>query len=277
VVAFVADLMVLARIEAACERLGFEVRDIASAESIAPDTELWAAKQTAEPVFGRDAILVDTLTQWQPALLLFDLSNAAVPWPNWIATLRSGPATKRIPIIAFGPHIDQAALELAADRGADLAVPRSRFMSAMPRLISENARVIDRTALESECAQGLSELAMRGLSAFNQGDYFEAHEHLEDAWNEEEGPTQELYRGILQVAVAYLQIQRGNFVGAVKMFLRARQWLEPLPEWCRGVNVGLLRVDAEAARLAVMELGPLRLNEFDPSVFRPVEFEDGRS
>jgi hypothetical protein len=70
--------------------------------------------------------------------------------------------------------------------------------------------------------------------------------------------------------VAYLQITRHNHSGALKMFLRMRQWLDPLPDECRGVNVAQLRADALAARAALEALGPERIGEFDPALFKPL-------
>jgi hypothetical protein len=87
-------------------------------------------------------------------------------------------------------------------------------------------------------------------------------------------PGRELYRAILQVAVAYLQIERGNYAGAMKMFLRLRQWIDPLPETCRGVNVAQLRADAWRARETLIALGKDRIGEFDRELFKPVIYRD---
>ena len=82
----------------------------------------------------------------------------------------------------------------------------------------------------------------------------------------------ELYRAILQVAVAYLQIERRNYNGAVKMFLRLRQWIEPLPEVCRGVEVGRLRRDARRVYERLVELGPQQIEQLERSLFTPVRY-----
>ena len=87
------------------------------------------------------------------------------------------------------------------------------------------------------CEGDLPRMASYGLELFNRGEYFEAHEELEMAWRDETGPVRELYRGILQIAVAYLHIQRGNYRGAVKMFFRSRTWLDPFPDTCRGIDL----------------------------------------
>ncbi len=126
--------------------------------------------------------------------------------------------------------------------------------------------------LEQTCQAPLSQMALQGLQLYNQGEYFEAHEALEAAWRRDQTPGRELYQGVLQVGIAYLQIERGNYNGALKMFLRARQWLDPLPDQCRGVEVKQLRQDAQRAQAVLKALGRERIAEFDRTLFKPVIF-----
>jgi predicted metal-dependent hydrolase len=79
-----------------------------------------------------------------------------------------------------------------------------------------------------------------------------------------------MYQGILQVGVAYYQVQRKNYVGARKLFQRAWQYLTVLPDWCQGVDIARLRADAQVALAELERLGPERIAEFDPAFFKPV-------
>jgi hypothetical protein len=72
--------------------------------------------------------------------------------------------------------------------------------------------------------------------------------------------------------VAYLQIERGNYNGAVKMFLRMRQWIDPLPDQCRGVDVASLRADAYAVQSLLLSQGRERIAGFDRGLFKPVRY-----
>ena len=270
ILAFVSDLYFSPRIESAAEGIGFQVRLIEVANQIAPFDPTTPDKQPAEHLEGQTGMLIEKVTTWQPALMIFDLNNAGVPWESWIPLLKSSPATRRIPILAFGSHMDVATMTRAKEVGTDAVLARSAFVSDLPNLIRKYARVPDRGAISEACEGELSELAVEGIRLFNEGEYFEAHEVLEHAWNEDASAAKELYRAILQVAVAYLQIERGNYRGAVKMFLRMRQWLEPLPDVCRGVDVGQLRVDARGVEARVLELGEARMGELDRGVFQPV-------
>jgi predicted metal-dependent hydrolase len=122
------------------------------------------------------------------------------------------------------------------------------------------------------CNGSLHPQAIIGLELFNSREYFEAHEALEAAWREETGSIRGLYKGILQVAVAYLHIQRGNYVGARKMFHRCRLWLDPFPDICRGINVSQFKRDYQAVESLLVRLGPDALHDLDLDQLKPVVY-----
>lgn len=129
-------------------------------------------------------------------------------------------------------------------------------------------------SLDSLCDVPLHPQAAEGLRLFNAGEYFEAHEALEDAWNAEKGKVRDLYRGILQTAVVYLHITRGNYPGAVKVYARSQRWLKDWPEVCRGIEVGKLRRDAEAVINEVKRLGLEKISQFDKSLLRHIAWDE---
>jgi uncharacterized protein len=57
-----------------------------------------------------------------------------------------------------------------------------------------------------------------GVRLFNQGDYFEAHEHWEDAWNDASRGERDFYKGLIQAAVALCHFYNGNARGARRLF-----------------------------------------------------------
>lgn len=270
IMAFVADLMFTMRIAKVAEHIGYDAVWIESA------TQLESLGQRDEPEFlgeqlhGHEGRLFEEIVKIQPALLLFDLNNAEIPWRDWIALLKSAAATRRIPVMCFGSHEDVTSMTAAKSVGADVVLARSRFTSDMPALFQRYARIPDRLALDEACGEPLSELAREGIERFNRGDYYPAHDALEEAWVVDQGPGRDLYRGILQVGIAYYQIERGNYRGAIKMLLRVRQWLSPLPAICRGVDVSALRADVERVYAALVALGPDKIDEFDRALFGPV-------
>ena len=126
----------------------------------------------------------------------------------------------------------------------------------------------------SNCQGPLHPRARAGIQLFNAGRYFDAHEELEAAWREEKGKVRQLYQGILEAAVTYLHITRGNYPGAMKVFGRSMRWLKDWPETCRGVDVGQLRMDLHEAVTEVQRLGPVRIAEFSQSLLKPVIWRD---
>ena len=271
IVGFVADLMFKVQIESVVQRLDYQMRWIERPSDLAPADPDAPAESPGELLHGQGGALFSQLSKWQPVLLIFDLNNEQIPWRHWIASLKSSPATRRIPILCFGSHVDTDTLVAAKEMGADTVVARSRFSSAMPDLIRQNSRGKDKAALEETCALPLADLARQGIEMFNNGHYYECHDFLEEAWMADESAGRDLYRGILQVGIAYYQIERGNYRGALKMLLRVRQWLDPLPAICRQVNIARLREDVERVQQALEKLGPEEFSAIDRALFRPIE------
>lgn len=270
IVGFVADLFFVSRIENVALGVGYPLQWFERIEQVAVASLDTPFHPLTEYQSVPNAELLGLLTHIQPSLVIFDLSNTEIPWKEWIAVIKSDPATRRIPVICFGSHVDIQGFQAAKHAGADYVFPRSVFVRELPRLIGKYAHIPDYEGIDDACDELLSDVAKYGLMLFNKGEYFEAHEYLEEAWKEDNTPGRELYRAILQVAVAYLQIERKNYNSALKMFLRLRQWMYPLPGKCRGVNIDQLREDIFRVQQVLIALGKERIGEFDRQMFKPV-------
>jgi uncharacterized protein len=124
---------------------------------------------------------------------------------------------------------------------------------------------------EFDCDAPLHPEVLHGIELFNAGEYFEAHEALETAWRDEPGPIRGLYQGILQVAVTYLHIQRGNYGGATKVAARCKPKLNQYPDTCRGVDIASLRSNLDSVMGVLIRLGPERIHAFDAGLFGKIE------
>ena len=80
-------------------------------------------------------------------------------------------------------------------------------------------------------------LYLAGVALFNVREFFEAHEVLEDLWNECAQPDRRFYQAVLQAAVALYHFGNSNLRGSVKLFRSARAYMDPYPE----VHLGLDR------------------------------------
>jgi predicted metal-dependent hydrolase len=271
ILAFCGDLFLLPRLEDAARSLGYHIRPIERPEDIGAGGE--PARRSVpltEPLEGPDSVLVRHLAEIRPALLLFDLTSQSIPWERWMQVLKTSAATRRVPIVAFGPHVDHEILDRANRAGADLVLTRGAMQATLADVLREWAVVADEEAIRQSCGGSRSALAEEGIDHMKAGDFFEAHESLEKAWMAEPGPPGYLYRSMLQVAVAYLHIERGNYRGAAKLLLRLHQWLDPLPAHCRGVDVETLKANVRELQDALDRLGPDNLAELDPNLIRPI-------
>jgi predicted metal-dependent hydrolase len=126
----------------------------------------------------------------------------------------------------------------------------------------------------TDCEGMLHPRALVGIHLLNARKYFEAHEELEAAWKEERGRVRDLYQGILEAAVTYLHIVRGNYPGAIKVYARSMRWLKSWQNTCRGVDVEQLRIDLRAVMAELERLGETRIAEFDRGLLKPVIWKE---
>jgi predicted metal-dependent hydrolase len=105
-----------------------------------------------------------------------------------------------------------------------------------------------------------------GLELIRRGEYFAAHEVLEDVWRAAEPEERDFYQGLVHVAVAWYQAGRGNRIGCERQLEKAARRLGPYAPMHRGVDVAGL-VEQVRAATAVVEGGSLRL----PTLELPAE------
>jgi uncharacterized protein len=94
----------------------------------------------------------------------------------------------------------------------------------------------------------------RGLELIRGGEFFAAHEVLEDAWRAAEPAERDFYQGLVHVAVAWYQAGRGNPVGCERQLEKAARRLGAYAPAHRGLDVAALLASVEAARGRFPEL-----------------------
>jgi hypothetical protein len=123
--------------------------------------------------------------------------------------------------------------------------PPGREPIILPPLMSESTthppQDPDRSALKE------------GARLYNQGEYFDAHEVLEDPWRELTGADREIYQGIIQVAMGYRHATREKWKSAGVLIRKGLGRLErhretwdflPLTDFVAEVNATLPWLDA---------------------------------
>jgi uncharacterized protein len=91
----------------------------------------------------------------------------------------------------------------------------------------------------------------QGLQLIRDGDYFEAHEELEDEWRAAPAAERDFLQGLVHVAVAWLHAERGNRNGCERQLVKAERRLGGYRPRHRGVDVDRILDDVSAARRLV--------------------------
>ena len=97
-----------------------------------------------------------------------------------------------------------------------------------------------------------------GIALIQSGRYFEAHEALELEWRSAAKEERDFFQGLVHVAVAWLQAERGNRVGCERQLEKASRRLAAYAPQHRGVDVASVLEQVERARAIVSE-GSLEL------------------
>ena len=88
----------------------------------------------------------------------------------------------------------------------------------------------------------------RGLELIRAGEYFEAHEELEDEWRHAPDDERDFLQGLVHVAVAWLHAERANRPGCERQLEKAARRLGPYQPTHRGVDVAVVLADVADAR-----------------------------
>src|SRR2546421_11528496 len=98
-----------------------------------------------------------------------------------------------------------------------------------------------------------------GLEQIRSARFFEAHEELETAWRAAPAGERDFYQGLVHVAVAWYQAGRGRPIATARQLEKAARRLGPFAPAHRGVDIGSVLGQVEAAQARVAE-GSLELD-----------------
>ncbi len=87
----------------------------------------------------------------------------------------------------------------------------------------------------------MDERYLKFFELFNERDFYECHEVLEDLWMETTGDERSYYQGLIQTATAFYHLENGNYAGARKLFTTGLSYLAPYPDHYLGFDLGSYR------------------------------------
>jgi predicted metal-dependent hydrolase len=101
------------------------------------------------------------------------------------------------------------------------------------------------------------------VEQFNNRQWFECHETLEELWFGESGMKRDLYQGILQIAVALYHWNNLNYPGTMKLLKTGVEILDKVDPVFMQVDVAGLSADSRRLREALETLGVEKMAELD--------------
>lgn len=99
---------------------------------------------------------------------------------------------------------------------------------------------------------------------FNRQLYYEAHDVLESLWlGRRKASEADFYQGLIQLAGAFVHLQKGRLAPASRLFALALKKLEPYPSLYAGLDLEGVRQLCRRHRDA-LEAGGFRINPWSP-------------
>ena len=96
---------------------------------------------------------------------------------------------------------------------------------------------------------------------FNRQEFYEAHDVLEALWlPERKGPNNDFYKALIQLAGAFVHLQKGRVQPANALFKLSKSYLEKYPATHEGLNLStvLQMIDEWLARLETSNVAPVQ-------------------
>ena len=85
----------------------------------------------------------------------------------------------------------------------------------------------------------------KGIELFNKEKFFECHEVIESLWLATDDEYRDLYKGLIQAAVALHHLKKENLSGVAQLFETSVSYLSKYPGRCLGLNVKKLISDLQ--------------------------------
>jgi predicted metal-dependent hydrolase len=94
---------------------------------------------------------------------------------------------------------------------------------------------------------------LEGIRLFNEQDFFECHEVLEELWSETLGDEKKFYQGLIQAAVALFHFGNENLGGARKLYESSRLNLERYGSFYQGLDLQKFHADMKSCFQELLE------------------------
>jgi len=80
-------------------------------------------------------------------------------------------------------------------------------------------------------------LFLKGMEAYHDGNYFDAHEFWEDLWSDFYLEDRRFIQGLIQLSVSFVHLENGNLKGAKSLMKKCTEKFEEFRGIHRGIHV----------------------------------------
>jgi hypothetical protein len=102
------------------------------------------------------------------------------------------------------------------------------------------------------------------FECFNRQMYYEAHDVLEELWLKTKGNLHFFYKGLIQLAGAFVHLKKGKLNPAARLFRLALKNLTPFGNNAEGLDLGKV-VASIKGWLKILEESDYQINPYQPS------------
>ena len=111
-------------------------------------------------------------------------------------------------------------------------------------------------------ASTLDVVLHKSVLLFNRHLFFEVHEVLEPQWMQEQGEIKKFLQGLIQVAVAFYHLERGNLAGTRSLLHEGLIKIAPHAPACLGLELQDFIAGLEECRQIISGLSPETYRQF---------------
>ena len=183
-------------------------------------------------------------------LLLEALDDAATA-----ATVRGLAAEVRTAVAGSPPHAlaEKLRCVLTPDFEADWPAVRAKLL--------QYGAVLEGWSGQAGTS-ALEVVLQKSALLFNHHLFFEVHEVLEPQWMKERGEVKKFLQGLIQIAVAFYHLGRGNLAGTRSLLHEGLLKIAPHSPACLGVELQDFIAGLEGCRQIISGLSPETYRQF---------------
>ena len=89
--------------------------------------------------------------------------------------------------------------------------------------------------------QKKEELFLKGLEAYHEGNYFDAHEFWENLWSDYHLKDRDFIQGLIQLSVSFVHLENGNLNGAKSLLIKCLKKFKDFSRVHRDIDVSELK------------------------------------